>query len=256
MAKSKEIVDFLKSSQVSVGLRSTLKKFLNGSSRMNYKSFGTTIEKPVIKYLQEALKYKFNSLKIKTAGNKNEFPDLSIVADKKIALDIKSGCKYNGKKIIKNSNNDLGTIRSWSEKIEKYEEILFLYIIYEREGEYVKDIKSVKISEFYEFIGINKDGLLCYRKKDGNLRPLNFEDFDKPKINSLKSFEELLEITNLYRSLDIISEHISNVKNIYDNVKSKIEFNNEKSLENILETCKKTCSKLQECITNRNQNTK
>ncbi len=90
----------------------------------------------------------------------------------------------------------------------------YIYVIYSRVKneesriERVSSIESVVINEFYKFIGINGAGVLNYRKKDGNLRPANFTEFQNPVILTLKEFKELLELTNIYRSFDIVIEHL------------------------------------------------
>jgi hypothetical protein len=215
MVVEDEVIRFLKGDKMSREMENVLRSYLDNQEEIDYKSFGVSCELPIVARVKEILNTSYDGIKCIPAKDKNEFPDITIlIGGKKIALEIKSGCKSKNGIEIRNSNNDLGTIRSWSEKLSRFDQILYLYVIYSRvksEGsriERVSSIESVIINEFYKFIGINRAGVLNYRKKDGNLRPANFSEFQNPVILTLKEFKELLELTNIYRSFDLVIEHL------------------------------------------------
>ena len=101
----------------------------------------------------------------------------------------------------------MGTLNKWQEKINQFggENIYYIFIIYKFDDT-SKEIIDVQIEPFYRFIGINKEGLLKYREKDGNLRPKNF--FDNPIFNNFDEFYSLLKETDYHRSERIIEKHI------------------------------------------------
>lgn len=179
----------------------------------DYKTFGTAIEDYL---LAEVINILMEKKIIKTesdyhrAENKNEFPDLKILKPKLLALEVKSGNhsrKKGGKWVIcKNSNNDMGTLNSWDKKIKEFGGENIFYIFVEYNFNTTKKILDIKIAPFYSFLAFNKDGLLRYREKDGNLRP---KDFDKlSPIKSYEDFEKLFSKTVIYRSGRIIRKHL------------------------------------------------
>lgn len=180
----------------------------------NYRTFGTEIEDYVTKKLVEIFKrggFIKSEKDFKIASNKNEFPDFTLkCSDSHLAIEIKSG---NHSKIsggswtsCKNSNNDMGTLNVWQEKLEKFggENIYYLFIEYNF-NDTVERIVDVKVGPFYNFLGLNKQGLLRYREKDGNLRPKDF-DADSP-IRSFQQFQNLFSKTIIFRSKRIIIKH-------------------------------------------------
>jgi len=179
----------------------------------DYKTFGTAIEdhliEEVVNILSEA-KVIQDSSDYQRAKNKNEFPDLRLLKPELIALEVKSGnhSKKDGEKWVecKNSNNDMGTLNSWGKKIDEFggENIYYIFIEYNFNGT-SQEILDIKIEPFYKFLGLNKEGTLKYREKDGNLRPKNFDA--ESKINSFEEFSNLIPKTETYRSRRIIKKH-------------------------------------------------
>lgn len=195
----------------------------------NYKTFGTDIEDYLIDEIIEILKGKKlvkNNNDFHRAENKNEFPDLKIISPNLLALEVKSGnhSRKKGNKWItcKNSNNDMGTLNSWQAKIKKFGGQNIYYVFVEYNFNTKKEILDIKIAPFYEFLALNKDGLLRYREKDGNLRP---KDFSKVSIiKTFDQFQSLFKKTEIYRSIRIIKKHLKNipkkeVKKIFNNLK-------------------------------------
>lgn len=205
-----------------------LKKVIKGRD-FSYKTFGTDIEDYLIDEIIEILKGKNlvkNSNDFHRAENKNEFPDLKIISPDLLALEVKSGnhSRKKGNKWItcKNSNNDMGTLNSWQAKIKKFGGQNIYYVFVEYNFNTKKEILDIKIAPFYEFLALNRDGLLRYREKDGNLRP---KDFNKVStIKSLGQFQSLFKKTEVYRSIRIIKKHLKSipkkeVKKIFSDLK-------------------------------------
>ena len=92
------------------------------------------------------------------------------------------------------------------QKIKKYgnENIYYIFIVYKIDNRN-KSIIDVQIAPFYKFLGLNSDGLLKYREKDGNLRPKDFDEISP--IKSFGQFKKLFEKTVIYRSRRIIKKH-------------------------------------------------
>ncbi|TSA45737.1 hypothetical protein D4R51_01355 [bacterium] len=187
----------------------------------SYRTFGTEIEESISEELirifkEEGLIKRESDFKI--APDKNHFPDFELNTSGKriaIAIEYKSG---NRNKISKgkwvkasNSNNDLGTFYSWPRKIKKFggENIFYIFIVYNINQE-EKEIEDVQIDHFYKFVGIQKNGLLKYREKDGNLRPRNF--YEKSPLKTFEDFKGLFRKTLIYRSKRIISKHRKIIK--------------------------------------------
>ncbi len=186
----------------------------------NYKTFGVDIEDYISDILIKIFKRnKFIKSKndYKLAPNKNYFPDFELKTTPLLAVEYKAGntVKISKGKWVncKNSNNDMGTLNMWEDKIKKFggENIYFIFIIYRFDNQ-KKSIIDVQIAPFYKFIGLNKDGLLKYREKDGNLRPKDF--YEKSPINSFKQFKDLFEKTRIYRSKRIIKKHQKILKSV------------------------------------------
>jgi hypothetical protein len=70
-------------------------------------------------------------------------------------------------------------------------------------------VEAIRIAPFYEFLHINTQGVLKYRKKDGNLRPKDFGGL--AQIKSVTQFESLLILTEIERAKSIIREHIETI---------------------------------------------
>lgn len=179
----------------------------------NYRTFGMEIEDFISEILIEIFKkYGFikNKKDYKLAPNKNYFPDFELKTRPLLAIDYKSGnmSKLSAGQWVscKNSNNDMGTFNSWPKKIKKFGggNIYYIFVIYDFNNR-AKEIIDVQIAPFYKLIGLQKNGLLKYREKDGNLRPKDF--YQKSLIKNLKQFDDLLLKTIAYRSKRIIKKH-------------------------------------------------
>jgi len=185
--------------------------------RFNYRTFGTEIEDFVTDKLVEILeKGSFIKTKndYKIARTKNDFPDFTLKSNPYLALEIKSGNRSKISKgqwtTCKNSNNDMGTLNRWFKKIKQFgsENIYYLFIEYNFNDK-VQEIINVKIAPFYNFLGLNREGLLKYREKDGNLRPKDFSA--SSPIQSIKQFNHLFSKTVIFRSKRITKKHLKNI---------------------------------------------
>lgn len=208
--KSKEAINYLQSSRGKI--LSYLKKIVDGKD-FSYRTFGTAIEE----HLTDALVKIFrkggfikNNADYTVAPNKNYFPDFELKTISHIAIEFKSGNKNQYRKekwvTVKNSENDMGTLNEWPRKIAKFggENIYYIFVIYNFNDQ-TKEVLDVLIAPFYQFIGLNSDGFLKYREKDGNLRPKDFGT--ESPIKTLNQFEQLLNKTIVYRSKRIIKRH-------------------------------------------------
>lgn len=193
----------------------------------NYRTFGTEIEDHITILVVSTFKKMgfIKSIKdYKVAPDKNYFPDFELKRINPIAIEYKSGNKSQirkGKWVeVNNSENDMGTLNKWPTKIEKYggENIFYLFVFYHI-NDVIKNILDIEIKPFYEFLGLNKDGVLKYREKDGNLRPKDFNE--ESPISNLEQFNELLDRTNIYRSRRIITKHQQIISNLTDEVKEE-----------------------------------
>lgn len=224
--KSREAIKYLQSTEGKI--LSYLKKIV-GSKDFSYRTFGTAIEEhladAIVKILTEGGFIKSSS-DFAISPNKNYFPDFELKTMPPLAIEFKSGNKSqyrNGKWVtVKNSENDLGTLNEWPRKIEKFcgDNIYYIFVIYNF-NDTAKEVLSVKVAPFYQFIGLNKGKVLKYREKDGNLRP---RDFDvEPPIKTLKQFMELLNKTIVYRSKRIIKRHRSIIKKANEITKKELD---------------------------------
>ncbi len=191
---------------------SYLKKVVNGRD-FNYRTFGTAIEEhlvaALIKIFEETGFIK-NKTDYTVAPHKNYFPDFELKTSPPIAIEFKSGNRSqnrNGKWIrVKNSENDMGTLSEWPKRVKKFggDNIYYIFVIYNFDDK-TKEVLSIEVAPFYKFVGVNKDKLLKYREKDGNLRPKDF-DAGSP-IKTFKQFKDLFNKTVVYRSKRIIKKH-------------------------------------------------
>lgn len=191
---------------------SYLKKVVS-SKHFNYRTFGTAIEDYLIIVLIKIFKeagFIRDKKDYKIAPHKNYFPDFELKTLPPVAVEFKSGNKSqnrNGKWTnVKNSENDMGTLNDWPRRIDKFGggNIYYIFVIYNFNDQ-TEEVQDVEIAPFYKFVGLNKNRLLKYREKDGNLRPKDF-DADSP-IRTLEQFEGLFNKTNIYRSKRIIKKH-------------------------------------------------
>ncbi len=213
----------LKQINVLVGSRKIifdrLRKIIKDNS-FSYRTFGVDIEPHISSVLIEIFKKK-SFIKSENdyvlAPDKNYFPDFELKFPQPLAIEYKSGNKVKISKgkwgNCKNSNNDMGTLNTWLQKIKKYgnENIYYIFIVYKIDNRN-KSIIDVQIAPFYKFLGLNSDGLLKYREKDGNLRPKDFDEISP--IKSFGQFKKLFEKTVIYRSRRIIKKHQTILKSL------------------------------------------
>ena len=214
--KSKQIDALVGSKKV---IFDHLKKIIKNNS-FNYRTFGVDIEPHVSSVLVEIFKKKKLIKSEKDyiiAPDKNYFPDFELRVFRPLAIEYKSGNKVKllkGKWIkCSNSNNDMGTLNTWLNKIKKYgnENIYYIFIVYKIDDK-SKGVVDVQIAPFYKFLGLNSDGLLKYREKDGNLRPKDFDEVSP--IKSFDQFKKLFKKTVVYRSRRIIRKHQTILKSM------------------------------------------
>jgi len=195
------------------------------SKKFNYRTFGTDIEEPLSDIITQVFT-KGGFIKSKNdyvlAPNKNYFPDFQLKTAPPIAIEYKSGNRSQFKKgkwvSVKNSQNDMGTLNVWPQKINKFggENIYYIFVVYNFNAAR-NDILSIDIAPFYQFLAHNSGKVLRYREKDGNLRP---KDFDAvPTIKTFAQFMSLLNKTDIYRSKRIIKRHRSIIKKANDAIK-------------------------------------
>ena len=208
--KSKKAISYLKSSEVKI--LNYLKKVVE-SKDFNYRTFGTAIEEHLTDAIVEVLTeggFIRDNTDYAVSPNKNYFPDFELKTTPPLAIEFKSGNKNqyrNGKWVtVKNSENDMGTLNEWPRKIKKFggDNIYYVFVIYSF-NDRAKEVLSIEVAPFYQFIGLNKGKVLKYREKDGNLRPKDFGI--EPPVKTLKQLEGLLNKTIVYRSKRIIKRH-------------------------------------------------
>jgi len=209
-------------------LISSRKKILNDLKKVitvgnfNYRTFGTAIEEYLTNIIVDIFK-KANFIKNEkdyvVAPHKNYFPDFELKTIPSIAIEFKSGNRSQNRQgkwvVVKNSENDMGTLNEWPNRIKKFggRNIYYIFVIYNF-NEKTKEVQNIEVAPFYSFLGLNKAKLLKYREKDGNLRP---KDFDvSPPIKKLEQFEQLFRKTVIYRSKRIIKKHRKIIKEAQD----------------------------------------
>lgn len=196
--------------------RTSLKAVI-AANKFNYRSFGIEIEGYAKDILIEAFRDAglIGSPKdYHEAKDKNEFPDFTLYTSPHLAIEIKSGNHYKlegGRwRSCNNSENDMGTLNKWPEKLRVFggQYIYYVFIEYSL-TDILSDIVDVKIAPFYKFLGLNSDGVLKYREKDGNLRPKDFDAVSP--IQTLEEFTNLIPQTIRYRAKRIIKKHLQSV---------------------------------------------
>lgn len=191
-----------------------------------YEIFGKEVEDPISDLIEDYLNDNEIPYKSKRAENKNDFPDLELIIDGvKYAFEHKAG-------EASNNANDLGTLNAYPDKIKKYgDNIYCVYIKYskatENNGIVINDIYFDKI---YRFIGKTaaKDGILKYRKKDGNLRPKVWSDFASNTVyfNTLAEFQKAIQNTIEYRAEKLVLQHIESLNE--ESLKRVLKYINKK----------------------------
>ena len=175
----------------------------------SYENFGKMIEDHISDIIEEYLRNKKIKFKSYRAPNKNYFPDLTLtIRGNKYALEYKSGT------FITEPANDLGTLNSYTKKIDKFNNNIFcIFVKYSIDDNSIITIDNIYIDYLYKFVGRRNEKskiLTKYREKDGNLRPKNWEDFDNSTsyFNSLEEFRKALLLTQKYRSLQLILKNL------------------------------------------------
>lgn len=197
----------------------------------NYEIFGKEVETLISDLIEEFLQSKKIQYKAERARSKNDFPDLKLtIGDVEYAFEHKAGESSIG------PNNDMGTLDAYSGKIEQFGDRIFCVFI--KYSKATQDsgiiIEDVYIDKIYKFIGIfassGRDDILKYRKKDGNLRPKVWNDFDQEKIyiENLEDFENDINKTKSYRSTQLVLQHMENLTDedkveLYNQLKVRIE---------------------------------
>ncbi len=172
---------------------------LKKNQDFDYKNFGVDIEPLVSESIVELC--ELTSEEFFLAPNKNYFPDfnlLSVESTNEVAVDFKAwaNTKLDGKP--SHAANDLGTLYSMVDHIEKFGvENMYLFFI-----EYNPDytIENVLFDKLYKFCELKEGGILKYRLKDGNLRPGKFLRTGKATVPNGDAFKSGLENTLPYWS--------------------------------------------------------
>ncbi|ELC8442525.1 hypothetical protein QYB59_001549 [Clostridium perfringens] len=191
-----------------------LQKKVKENNLKNYKTFGNNIEDLVSDLIEEYLKKNKVEYEAKRAKNKNEFPDLKLtIGDTVFAFEHKAGASDKG------PANDLGTLKAYTKKIKEFNDNIFCVFVKYSKAQSNKGIiiEDVYLDKIYKFIGkrANEEDILKYRKKDGNLRPKTWKEFEDNIVyfKNLNEFKKAIKKTNIYRSEEIIKEHINSLDN-------------------------------------------
>lgn len=193
-------------------------KDLPSQKSFDYTVFGKEIENYITSALIKYFKNK-NMHNYKIAPDKNYFPDFEIPGE--IVLEIKAA-RNNA-----NPENDMGTLNSWDEKLEKFgDSIYYIFIKYECDDSgIVNKINNIYIDKVYNFIGINSAKTLKYREKDGNLRPKSWDDFQNGKnyVKDYNDFISMLKKTDGYRAYRITVKKLKAITNSHPDYLKEIE---------------------------------
>ncbi len=185
-----------------------VKNYLSGAVKNNsydYTTFGKVVEDLIADSLDSffSTKYGIGKDQCKRAKNKNDFPDYLLL--EKYAIDFKSAIDS------QEPENDLGTINSWPDKINKFggNNIYFLFVKYSIHNDNTVTICEVYFDNFYKFIGKSKLNLLKYREKDGNLRPKTWKCFSENinEWNTLEEFNSAFERTKSTRARRLVEKY-------------------------------------------------
>ncbi|ELB2056874.1 hypothetical protein QNZ53_002082 [Vibrio parahaemolyticus] len=186
-----------------------LQEEVNQQSLSDYEIFGKQVEGLVCNLVSNYFEESEFSATFSRAKNKNEFPDLKVTVNSvNYALEIKAGESSTG------PGNDMGTLRAYPKKLEDYNDNIYcIFIKYSKPtGTGLIVVNDVYFEKIYKFIGRMSGNplLLKYRKKDGNLRPKCWNDFESSTnyFSTKSEFETAIVHTNSYRSESIIIEHL------------------------------------------------
>jgi hypothetical protein len=193
--------------------------------RYRYNSFGTDFEGYIAPLIKNYLEAIFPDIQVNFARTKIDFPDITVKYNgETMALDIKCCSHWNKTptgewRQINHCNTDLGTLREIEQKIKKFDSIVYFFAEYSCTDK-IRCIHEIHVRPFYEFIGTSQNGrIIRYRKKDGNIRPANFKQFNNSHFTSLKQFVDNLVATNIYRDFSIAEERLQLLNNKIDNRK-------------------------------------
>lgn len=205
-------------------ISSGLQEKVNQQELKDYEIFGKQVETLVSDLVMSFLSSKSIIAFENRAHNKNEFPDLKLtISDEVFAFEIKAGESSHG------PANDMGTLNSYLDKIELYgDNIYCVFVKYTKpSGLGFITINEVYFDKIYTFIGKNSvnDNILKYRKKDGNLRPKNWNDTNT-YFSTMSDFLTAIPLTIKYRSEQVAIEHIDNLD--FDGLKNIKEFVDDK----------------------------
>lgn len=190
----------------------------------NYEIFGKEVENPVSDLVEDYLNENNIPYSAHRATNKNEFPDLKLtIYGTEYAFEHKAGASDEG------PNNDMGTLNAYPEKIDNYQDNI--YCVFVKYSKATEDngivINEVYFDKIYRFIGktASGNGILKYRKKDGNLRPKVWNDFSSNTVyfDSLEEFNDGIEKTIEYRAEKLVEQHIKSLnpkslKRVYNKI--------------------------------------
>lgn len=178
----------------------------------DYTTFGKNVEKPLSDVIEDYLKLKKVECTFKRAKKKNSFPDLEVIMKKEtFAFEHKAAESSS-------VDNDLGTLNAFPKKIKKYgDNIYYFFVKYSKAkaGEGIV-IDNIYIDKVYRFIGkmdVKDKLILKYRKKDGNLRPKTWSDFDNNIVyfNTLEEFKSAIKPTVEYRACELVIQHMKDL---------------------------------------------
>ena len=178
----------------------------------DYQIFGKQVEDLISDLIEEYLNDKKIKYVATRAKNKNSFPDLKLnINNLEYALEHKSGRSDK-------AGNDLGTLRSYKQKIKKFEDRIYcVFVKYSVCSNNNITIDAVYFDKMYKFVGnfpsSKRNDILCYREKDGNLRPKSWECFEKniAYTKTLKEFENNIQETIKYRALQLVLKHMKDL---------------------------------------------
>ncbi|MEG1008810.1 MAG: hypothetical protein RSE41_06670 [Clostridia bacterium] len=207
-------------------IRENLQAKVTQQGLNDYEIFGKEVESPVSDLIEEFLQEKGIKYSAVRAKSKNEFPDLKLtIGGVEYALEHKAGESSQG------PNNDMGTLNAYPNKIEKFGDRIFCtFVKYSKatkgNGIVVNDIYFDKIYTFVgTFASSQRNDILKYRKKDGNLRPKVWNDFNSGAVytGSLDEFKNNIDETVAYRAEQLVLQHIEDLTyeskvRVYDNL--------------------------------------
>ena len=180
----------------------------------DYSIFGKEVEEPISDLIEEFLNDNEIEYTAIRAKSKNDFPDLKLTIDGvEYALEHKAGESSKG------PDNDLGTLNAYPEKIDKFgDRIYCTFVKYSKatdgNGIVVNDIFFDKIYRFVgQFPSSERTDILKYRKKDGNLRPKVWNDFENGQVytDTLEDFINNISETVAYRAEQIVLQYIKDL---------------------------------------------